>query len=167
MKKYILILFSFYSFISCNQKIKEVEEKSNIINKDLIVSKNKISGNSQPTLNSDTLFIKSKCAVIYSPTEKSIEKRKNDVDEENFYVGVDDALFYINESEEYLQSKKIKIVRTENNKILKFISNNKSVTLINLDLEKELFGIYLFDPKQKPRKVRITNVSDEFETFMK
>ncbi len=54
MKKCILILFSFYSFISCNEKIKEVEEKSNSINQNLIVSKNKISENLSSTLNDDT-----------------------------------------------------------------------------------------------------------------
>ena len=167
MKKYILILFSFYSFISCNEKIKEVEEKSNSINQNLIVSKNKISENLSSTLNDDTLTINSKCAVIYSPTEKSIEKSKKDVDEENFYVGADDFLFYISKSSEYLESKNIKIVTTENDKILKFISENKITTLINLDLEKELFVVYLFDPKQHPKKINITAISDEFESYMK
>lgn len=153
--------------ISCNENKKKDIEKSNVVNRKIIISKDKKSKDLLSAVNSDTLVINYKCAVIYEPTEKSIQRSKKDVNEENFDIGLDDVLFYISESTEYLESKKIKVITTENNKILKFNSNDKNMTIINLDLEKEMFGIYLFDPKQKPKKVNIIDISDEFESYMK
>ena len=43
----------------------------------------------------------------------------------------------------------------------------KGVTIIKLDLEKEIGGIYLFDPKQKPKKVDITAIAEEFKEYTK
>lgn len=153
--------------ISCNENKKKDIEKSNVVNRKIIISKDKKSKDLLSAVNSDTLVINYKCAVIYEPTEKSIQRSKKEVNEENFHIGLDDVLFYISESTEYLESKKIKIITTECNKILKFNSNDKNMTIINLDLEKEMFGIYLFDPKQKPKKVNIIDISDEFESYMK
>lgn len=167
MKKYILLLLGLFIMISCNENKKKDLEKSNIVGKKIIVSKKLTTNNLLSKVSNDTIIIESKCAVIYEPTEKYIEKSKKDVGEENFYVGADDFLFYISEANEYLESKKIKIITTENDKILKFISNNKRVAIVKPDLEKELFGIYLFDPKQDPKKINITAISDEFESYMK
>lgn len=167
MKKYILLSLGFFIIISCNENKKKDTEKSKIVDKKLIVSKKKKVNDLLSKVINDTVIIESKCAVIYEPTEKYIEKSKKNADEENFYVGADDFLFYISEANEYLESKNIKIVTTENDKILKFISNNKIVTIINPDLDKEMFGVYLFDPKQHPKKINITAISDEFESYMK
>ncbi|APA00478.1 MULTISPECIES: hypothetical protein [Flavobacterium] len=167
MRRFLLLLLGLFIMISCNENKKKDIEKSNVVNRKIIISKDKKSKDLLSAVNSDTLVINYKCAVIYEPTEKSIQRSKKDVNEENFDIGLDDVLFYISESTEYLESKKIKVITTENNKILKFNSNDKNMTIINLDLEKEMFGIYLFDPKQKPKKVNIIDISDEFESYMK
>lgn len=166
MKKYILLSLGFFIIISCNENKKKDLEKSKILDKKIIVSKKKKANDLLSKIINDTVIIESKCAVIYEPTQKYIEKSKKNIGEENFYVGADDFLFYISETNEYLESKNIKIVTTENDKILKFISNDKRVTIIKTDLEKEMFGIYLFDPKQTPKKINITAISDEFESYM-
>lgn len=166
MKKYTLVLFSLLIIVSCNENKKKVVEKSNIV-KSIAVSKFNSSNSLISKVTSDTLIIKSKCAIIYQPTEKNIEKRKKEIGKEKFYVGADDFLFYLNESNEYLESKEIKIITTENDKILKFISSNKNVTIINLDLEKDVVGIYFFNPQQAPKKINIMAISDEFESYMK
>ncbi|HJS01701.1 MAG TPA: hypothetical protein VJ780_12280 [Flavobacterium sp.] len=166
MKKCILILCCFLIIVSCNENKKKVVEKSNIV-KSIVVSKFNSSNNLIPKVNSDTLIIKSKCAIIYESTEKNIEKRKKEIGEEKFYLGADDFLFYLNEANEYLESKEIKIITTENDKILKFVSDNKKVTIINLDLEKDMVGVYLFNSKQAPKKINIMDISDEFESYMK
>ncbi|WP_155960759.1 hypothetical protein [Flavobacterium daejeonense] len=44
---------------------------------------------------------------------------------------------------------------------------DKAFTIINPDLEKEMFGIYLFDPNQNLKKIDITTTSEEFESYMK
>ena len=167
MRRFLLLLLGLFIMISCNENKKKDIKKSNVVNRKIIISKDKKSKDLLSAVNSDTLVINYKCAVIYDPTEKSIQRSKKDVNEENFDIGLDDVLFYISESTEYLESKKIKVITTENNKILKFNSNDKNMAIINLDLEKEMFGIYLFDPKQKPKKVNIIDISDEFESYMK
>ena len=167
MKKYSLLLFGLLILVSCHENKKNATKQLEIKIQNPIVSKTNESN--LPLLNNstDTLVIKSKCAIIYEPTENYINKSKKEVGEENFYISVDDALFYISASTEYLNSKKIKIVNTENDKILKFISINKSISFINLNLEKEMFGIYFFDPNQNPKKIDITNITGEFEFYMK
>lgn len=54
---------------------------------------------------------------------------------------------------------------TKSDKVLKFISTDKSVTIIKLDLEKEIWGIYLFDPKQKPKKVDMKAIAEEYKEY--
>ncbi len=114
----------------------------------------------------DTLIIKNRSAIIYEPTDKMIESvKKNNL--EDFYTSADDYLFYINESNKYLKSQNIEVVMTKCDKVLKFISFDKNETIIKLNLEKEIWGIYLFDPKQKPKKIDITAITEEYKNYIK
>ncbi len=167
MKKYILSLFCLLVIISCNENKKEVEKNFASDIQNSIATKSIESKVLLANMNKDTLVINSKCALVYEPTEKNIEKRKKEVGEEDFYVGADDFLYYINESTEFLKSKNVTIVTTENDKKLKFILNDGSVVIKNLDLEKDIFGIYLFDTKSEPKKIDIVSTKEEYETYMK
>lgn len=118
-------------------------------------------------VKNDTLVIENRSAIIYEPTDERINKLKKEVGEEDFYIAADDYLFYLNDSYKYLESQKMKIVMTKNDKVLKFILADKSITTIKLDLEKEIWGIYLFDPKQKPKKIDMTATADEFKEYTK
>ncbi len=153
--------------VSCNESKKRIDKKLEKNIQNPIISKIHESNILLMSKNADTLVIRSKCALVYEPTEKNIEKRKKEVGEEDFYVGADDFLYYINESTEFLKSKNVTIVTTENDKILKFILNDGSIVVKNLDLEKEMFGIYLFDPRKEPQKIDITATREEFESFIK
>lgn len=172
MKKRALITFIVLSQISCNQKteqsIRETNSKNGILKKNVELQNREMSKNIIHIKNvNDTLVIENRSAIIYEPTEKNIKKRKKEVGEENFYIGADDYLFYLNESNKYLASQKIKIAMTKNNKVLKFISTDKSVTIINLELEKEIWGIYLFDPNQKPKRIDMTSIEEEYKEYIK
>jgi len=143
MNKVVLVLASFFTLFSCNkmqcQKVKKI--------------------------NTDTITIKNTTAISFMPTDNAIEKQKKEIGKEAFYVGADDYLYYMNETDKYLKSKKINIVTIKNNKILKFVSANKTVTIINLKNESEIWGIYLFDPKQKPKKVDLTAIEEEYKEY--
>ncbi|WP_310381808.1 hypothetical protein [Flavobacterium sp.] len=170
MKKSALIIFLILSLISCNQKeeqpLRETNNQNGILEKHIELQNGKISKNKIFEKNeNDTLTIKNTSAIIYEPTGKSIEKRKKEVGEEDFYIGADDYLFYLNDSNKYLESQKIKIVMTKSDKVLKFISTDKSVTIIKLELEKEIWGIYLFDPKQKPKRIDMTAIAEEYKKY--
>ncbi len=155
MKLNTLLILIVIFFIACNKK-----EKKSI--------KNRTSENIEISKKiTDTLRITNKCAVIFEPTANSIDKQKKEVGEEDFYISADDYLFYLNESNKFLEKQKIKIAHTKNDKILKFVSNDKSETIIKLNSEKETWGIYLFDPKRKPKKIDMTTTEEEFKKYIK
>ena len=141
--KFILLIGTFFILFSCykmqSQKVKKT--------------------------NTYTIIIKNKTAILYQPTDKSVQNRKNQVNEEDFYAGADDYMFYMNESEKYLKSKKINLLSIKNNKVLKFVSANKTITYINLNEENEIWGIYFFDSKQKVKKVDMTAIGEEYNRY--
>ena len=115
--------------------------------------------------NSEHLIIKDKCAVIYNPDSFKILAAKK-INEENFYVSADDAMFYISESREFLKSKKVKIIETES-RFIDFKTNNKLVTTINLNSDNKFWGIILFDGKNMPAEIDMTDIKMEFEKHIK
>ena|ERR1700733_13573062 len=127
------------------------------------------SGKDSATIveNSDTLTIDRKAAVFYSPDSLQIEKRKKDIGEDNFYVGADDYLNYLNISENFLDSVKLPIMDAKDNKYLKFIRDNNSQTVIRLDTLPELWGIYFFDPAKKEKWVDITTIDEEYNSYFR
>ena len=135
MNKVGVVLFALLALFSCIEKQSKNTEKLKI----------------KPNIENDTIVIKEKTAIMYEPTDKAIEKWKKEVGEEDFYIGADDYLFYLNESYKYLESKHLKILKTKNNKTLEFVSANETKTIIQLNNESEIWGIYFFDPKQKPK----------------
>jgi hypothetical protein len=113
----------------------------------------------------DNLIIKDKCAVIYNPDSIKITQAKK-IDEENFYVSADDAMFYISESRNFLKQKKIRIIETES-RIIDFKINNKLVKTFNLNSNNKFWGIILFDGKNIPAEIDMTDIKMEFEKYIK
>ncbi len=150
MRTNAFLILIFTIFISCDKKEKKTLDNIQISKK-----------------VTDTIIIKSICAVIFEPSEISIVKLKNEGGEENFYIAADDYLFYLNESNKFIEKQGIKIVQTKNDKILKFVSNDKTETIINLNSENEIWGIYLFDPKLKPKKIDMTSTEEEIKKYIK
>lgn len=116
-------------------------------------------------INNDTIIIKNKTAILYEPTDKSIENRKKESKEEDLYTVADDDIFYIYESEKYLKSKNINVISIKNNKVLKFVSSNKTITFINLSEENEIWGMYFFDSKKQVKKVDMTSIEEEYKRY--
>ena len=117
--------------------------------------------------NRDTLIIDREAAVFYQPDSLQIEKRMNQAGEADFRAGAGDYIYYLNESAEYLKKQGIRVLDAKGKKYLKFILANKQVQLIKLDTLKELWGMYLFDPKKKPYAADITIIEDEYKTYSK
>lgn len=160
MKTNRLIAIILLILISCAKKEKNTIEIKTTVNK----TSEPIQVSSKTT---DTLIINNKSAVIFEPTENSINKRKKEIGEEVFYIGADDYLFYLDQSITFLEKQEINIVQTKNNRILKFISEDKSEIIINLNSEEQIWGIYLFDPKWKPKKIDMTATEEEFKEYLK
>jgi len=116
--------------------------------------------------NNDTLIIAQTCAVIVSADSFQIAKRKKELGQD-FYVGADDYAFYLNETQRFLDSVKLKIVDCNGKKFLKFIYADKKQELINLTNLDELWKVYLFDPKNKSKSVDMTMIDEEYKNYFK
>jgi len=113
----------------------------------------------------ETLVIKSKCAVVYSPDSLQIQKHMVEMGEENFRIGADDFLYYMSQSTEYLEKQGIKVIDSKSNKYLNFVLSDKSSKLIKLDTVPELWGIYLFDPSRQPHHADLTVIDQEVDSY--
>jgi len=116
---------------------------------------------------SDTMTITSKTAVFYVPDNKRIEERKKAVGEEAFMMGADDYLFYLNNSQEFLEKQKLTVNITEHEKILQFILTDKSKVYVKLDTLQELWGIFLFDPRTAPKLIDMVTIEEEYQKYYK
>ena len=169
MKKYKLILFALFILISCNRKENHSEENQesakSTSNKKI---ENRKVENTGTTKNvTDTITVKSPLAIIIEPTDKQIEKRKKEVGEEDFYIGADDYMFYLNESTKTFNKNKLKVLNIKNDKIIKFEMETGNNAILELNGEDELWKIYLFDPKLKPKKIDMTDSENEYKKYFK
>ena len=169
MKNYKSISLALFTLISCNQMVNNKEE--NLNTKTTISEKkveNKKIGNTETSKNKiDTIVIKNQTAIIIEPTDKQIEKRKKEVGEEDFYIGADDYMWYLNESTETFRKNKLNVLSIKNGKIIKFEMENGNNAILELNGKDELWQIYLFDPKLKPKKIDMTDSENEYKTYFK
>ena len=164
MKKYKSILFALFTIISCNQKENHSEENL----KGAKTIENRKVENTESSKNViDTISVKSQIAIIIEPTEMQIEKRKKEVGEEDFYIGADDYMFYINESTKTFNKNKLKVLNIKNDKIINFEFENGNNAILELNEQGELWKVYLFDPKLKPKKIDMTDSENEYKNYFK
>jgi hypothetical protein len=117
--------------------------------------------------NTDTLIVTAKAAVFYQPDSAQIERRMKEVGEKDFRMGMDDYLFYLNESWTYLKQQGVPVVDAKDKKVIQFISANHKIQLVRLDTVPELWGVYLFDPARSPYPADITNIEEAYRSYYK
>ena len=169
MKNYKSISLALFTLISCNQMVNNKEEN---LNTETTISEKKVEnkkiGNTETSKNKiDTIVIKNQTAIIIEPTDKQIEKRKKEVGEEDFYIGADDYIWYLNESTETFRKNKLNVLNIKNGKTIKFEMENGNNAILELNGEDELWQIYLFDPKLKPKKIDMKDSENEHKTYFK
>jgi urease beta subunit len=169
MKNYKSIFLSLFILISCNQIVNNKEENKNA---ETTISEKKIEnkkiGNTETSKDKiDTIVIKNQTAIIIEPTDKQIEKRKKEVGEEDLYIGSDNYMWYLNESTETFRKNKLNVLNIKNGKTIKFEMENGNNIILELNGEDELWQIYLFDPKLKPKKIDMTDSENEYKTYFK
>ena len=169
MKNYISVFLTLFTLISCNQTVNQKEENLNSITtiSEKKVSKKKINNTKSNKNGIDTVVIKNQTAIIIEPTDKQIEKRKREIGEEDFYIGADDYMWYLNESTETFRKNKLNVLNIKNGKIIKFEMENGNNAILELNGKDELWQIYLFDPKLKPKKIDMTDSETEYKTYFK
>jgi hypothetical protein len=76
-------------------------------------------------------------------------------------------MFYINESTKTFNKNNLKILNIKNDKIINFALENGNNAILELNDEGELWQIYLFDPKLKPKKIDMTESENEYKNYFK
>jgi len=116
---------------------------------------------------SDTLTIDAKSAVFYQPDSLQIKKRMKEVGEKDFRAGMDDYIYSVNTSAEYLEKQGLTVIDAKGKKFLEFIAADKKFYLIKLDTMQELWGMYLFDPTKRPYYADMTMIEDDYKNYFK
>ncbi|WP_281635804.1 hypothetical protein [Flavobacterium marginilacus] len=169
MKNYKSVFLAFFTLISCNQIVNHKEDNldsvTTISEKKVEIKKNDNAEISKNRI--DTIVVKNQTAIIIEPTDKQIEKRKKEVGEEDFYIGADDYMWYLNESTETFRKNKLNVLNIKNGKTIKFEMENGNNAILELNGQDELWQIYLFDPKLKPKKIDMTDSENEYKTYFK
>jgi hypothetical protein len=130
-------------------------------------SKKTISPSSAKRFNGDTLIVESQAAVFIEPDSIKIEKLKKEAGVENFYAAADDYLFYLNSAYQFIDSVKLMTIQSKDKKFIKFIRNDKSVHVVNLNKLPELWNIYFFDPTKNAKRVNMTIIEEEYGRYFK
>lgn len=169
MKNYKSVFLAIFTIISCNQTVNQKDDNLKSVT---TVSEKKIENkkNDHAEISkniNDTIVIKNQTAIIIEPTEKQIEKRKKEVGDAVFYTGADDYMWYLNESTETFHNNKLNVLNIKNGKIIKFEMENGNNSIFESNAEDELWQIYVFDPKLKPKKIDMTDSENEYKTYFK
>jgi len=149
-------------FTSCNQATNSENDNANPID----TTKKGVNKVETIVANNDTLIVDQTCAVIVSADSFQIAKRKKELGQD-FYVGADDYSFYLNETQKFLDTVKLKTIDCDGKKFLKFIYSDKKQEIINLTNLDELWKVYLFDPKRKSKSVDMTMIEEEYKNYFK
>lgn len=160
----ITLGLSLVLFTSCDQKNDKMIERKE--KNDTSKTKSASETADKPVSTSDTLIVDETCAVIVSADSLQIEKRKKKLGQD-FYVGADDYAFYLNETQIFLDSIKLKTIDCNGKKFLKFIYADKHQELIKLTNLDELWKVYFFDPTRKSKSVDMTMIDEEYKNYFK
>ena len=157
---------------SCGISEQKRERKSDTVisstdtTKQVDILKKQVAEEPSP-LDTDTLTIDRKAAVFYQPDSLQIERQMKQVGEADFRAGMDDYIYYINVSAEYLEKLGLPVFDAKNKKYLKFVMADKKAKLVRLDTLEELWGMYLFDPKKKPLYADIIDIEEDYKSYYK
>jgi hypothetical protein len=115
----------------------------------------------------DTLVINYQSAVIFGPDSFKINKQIKAVGEEYYRIGFDDEAGLFHEADQFFQSVKLPSVFADSCNYLKFVQQNGNITIIKTDSLKDLYGLFLFDPKKPPKLADVTMAEEEYAEYFK
>jgi hypothetical protein len=155
--RHLIITISLFILTSCGHE-DENKNSQSIVDTDTISVKQNLSQANSPEV------IGFPCAIILSPSDKTIDSLKK-INGEDFYTYADDIMYYTNIATTYLDSLKIKTIsKTSEGSITFHITSGKD-TVFNLsDMN---WAILLFNGKDGPKQSDITDFKTEFDNYMR
>jgi len=108
----------------------------------------------------DTLIISQKSAIFYTADSLQSEKIKT-VNEKSIFESLEhDCLFQMMYARKVFNAhwKQITIIENSRARFLLFLKKNKTRTIIDLNAENDICGIFLFDGENEPELADMMNI---------
>ena len=102
------------------------------------------------------------CAVYFSPSPNDLDSLKRKVGEEDFYVIMDDNMWYTSESYTFFSAKGIPTLEAEEKKVRFHLSNGQTKEYSSAD-EAVKWNIVLFDGKSAVSIISAIDAEQEFQ----
>lgn len=161
MKAQFTIFFILIILLSCSDTdpVKKPENNS--------VPANETSLKKPGATFQDTLLVSKTAAVFFSPDSAQLGKLKAVTDTMIFTSLEHDCFYQMRNAKNVINSyyKNISIIVSSKARYLKFTSFNGNIKIIDLDLNNDPCGIYLFDGKKEPRFADMTNIDSELNVY--
>jgi len=109
-------------------------------------------------------IISTPCAIFIMPTVGMIEDSQK-ADEDNYNIVLNDNMYYLDLTREYLDSLEISVVDAEAEGKLKFNTSKNEV--FELDLSQNAWKVVLFNGKDEPIKISTADYETEIKKYMK
>ena len=114
----------------------------------------------------DTLRISGKTAVFFQPDSLQLEKIEAVTDSNIFNGTMHECTYQTKNAHRFLteQWPGVKCIDTRRHRFLLFETQNKNVFIIDLD-DQDPCGLYVFDNKQPPRVIDMTNIETQVSEY--
>ncbi|MEP7256601.1 MAG: hypothetical protein ABI666_12550 [Ferruginibacter sp.] len=122
-----------------------------------------------PSSYSDTILINTKTAVFYHADSVQLEKFRK-ISSVNVYEStVHESFFQMMTSRSELKKywPKIKIIEAMKIRYLAFQKKDNSITVIDLNTNGNMYGLYLFDPRKEPEFADMMNAGTALSYYFK
>ena len=168
-------MVAFLGFSACgDSKDSQVESNANSRESQTINTSDSQSESNESSADSSAILDKSaqkdspkdfivdcdKCVIQVIATDDEINRFKKEWGEDDFYVIVDDEMWYAYKLDEYLLANGIKTEYISRDKVnyTKVVFSNESVDITKLD---SLYNFYLYQKGKKPKELKDTVVFED------
>jgi hypothetical protein len=120
-----------------------------------------------PSTYADTLVIRGKAAVFYSPDSLQLLRIKAITDSMVYESDSHDCFFQMRNARLVIRKywPRLQLLETSRARWLLFTNNDKSVRTIDLDSRGAMCGIFIFDGQKEPEPVDMTNLESAFHFY--
>jgi hypothetical protein len=164
MKIVLSLLLTGTAFMmSCNPSARQPETEAEKFTEKNIVRK-------KPAATfQDTLYITASSAVFFMPDQAQFEKIKAITDSMVFSSLEHDCFYQMRNARAVLKKyyPEISVIEMQKGRYLKFSLSDGSFQLIDLDLNNDPCGLYLFERIKQPRYTDMTNIESELSLYFK
>jgi len=122
-----------------------------------------------PSTKQDTLAIRGRAAVFFCPDSIQLEKVKDTLDTSVYKAIMHDYFYQVRNARKVVGESRpaLKIVDAKNYRYLLFQKRDDSRKCIDLDKQKDLYGILLFDGAKDPVPVDMPNITTALGFYFK